>query len=208
LSSEDHGEYSILDNCIIDPVANTITMTITHFSSLRILYPRKVLPAMMEITELNVLPDEIVAGELVEINAVVTNTGDQVGDYEAVLKINDQLKSIKNTSIEAGDMQIISFNLPYCLPGDYVATINGVSKSFTVYEVPVTTIIPSGSSGYLREIHTPSPINSYNWSTLAILVGIALNLAIVTIATVLLCRWRLLRNYHKPAYTTKNDKRV
>ncbi len=70
--------------------------------------------------------------ETVNITISVTNTYNTGGVYSLVLSINGAMVTEKQTNLDAGSSEIVSFSVTKQDPGSYTAFINGLSGTFTV----------------------------------------------------------------------------
>ena len=124
---EDAGEWVEIP-CTVDPVTNTITATVSHFTTFAIIgFP----PAAFTTSSLAISPVEVAPGEKVNISISVVNTGAREGSYTVVLKINGVKEAEKAVRIAPGESQSVSFSVAK-EAGSYSVAIDGLSGSFTV----------------------------------------------------------------------------
>ena len=81
------------------------------------------IPATFTTSSISVSPSVIYQGESVDIKIVVHNIGDLTGDYEAVLKMDNEYVDSKTVSISGGDSEIIVFTLEPKTIGDHAINI-------------------------------------------------------------------------------------
>jgi hypothetical protein len=71
-------------------------------------------------------------GESVTISALVSNTGDLPGSYEVNLLIDGTVAQTEEITLNGGDSERVSFQVPADIDGEYTATIDGLSGSYVV----------------------------------------------------------------------------
>jgi uncharacterized protein YfaS (alpha-2-macroglobulin family) len=81
---------------------------------------------------LNIIPAKVKVGENVTISLNVANDGEETGTYTVELKINDQTIGSQMVTLDGGQSEPVSFTLAETEPGQYQATVSGLSGSFTV----------------------------------------------------------------------------
>jgi len=132
---------------IIDTVANTVTVPISHFSKYAVITrltlppspPGAIIPpapAAFSVSNLTIQPVEVQPKEAVVITISVANTGDTEGSYTVVLKINGVKETEKSVTIVAGSSEIVTFSVTREETGSYSVTVDGLSASFTVVAPP------------------------------------------------------------------------
>jgi len=129
------GEWVELP-CTVDPVTNTITASVSHFTTFAIIAraapPPPPAPAAFSVSSLSVQPAEVQPEEAVTITVSVTNTGGTKGSYTVVLKINGVKEAEKRVTIAAGSRQDVSFSVAKEDVASYSVVVDGLSGSFTV----------------------------------------------------------------------------
>ena len=118
---------------------NTVTANLEHFSTYALLaYIR---PASFEIADIS-SPDIVTAGNNVDIQATVVNTGDLTGDYEVALMLDDEVLATELITLDGGDSTILNFSTVTDVAGIHRISIGAVEKTFTteVYEAPAKFI--------------------------------------------------------------------
>ncbi len=91
-------------------------------------------PANFEVTSLEVMPLEVIAGEAVDVTAEVENTGASEGTYTAVLMVDGVEVERKDIVIEAGATGTVTFSLAKDTPGSYQIGVGGLSSTLVVVE--------------------------------------------------------------------------
>ena len=69
---------------------------------------------------------------VVTITALVTNTGDLSGTYDASLKLNNVVAETKSITLASGASQTVSFTTSKKLVGNYTVNIGNASGTFLV----------------------------------------------------------------------------
>jgi len=134
------GEWIVLEGCVVDPEADTVTCLVGHFTAFRAMVFIPV-PAF-SLSGLEVSPVEVEVGTPVTISAVVENTGGQTGSYEVILRINGVVEATKAVTLSAGVNISVTLTTAKDVPGSYSVDVNGLTGSFTVKEKPVAPAPP------------------------------------------------------------------
>ena len=131
------GEWVVLDGCVVDPEADTVTAPVAHFTAFRamVFIPA---PAAFSLSGLGVSPAEAEIGSPVTIIAVVENTGGQTGSYNVTLKIDGIVEATKEVTLDAGTSERVSFTTSRDVAGSYSVDVNGLAGSFAVKEKPAS----------------------------------------------------------------------
>ncbi|UCG54455.1 MAG: hypothetical protein JSV32_07705, partial [Dehalococcoidia bacterium] len=169
---EASGQWVELEGSVVNPETNTITAPVSHFTSFTILaYSR---PVAFTASELSIAPTEVDIGETVDINILVTTTGGQSGSYEVILKINGLVEATKTVTLDAGDIELVSFSTIKNTAGTYLLEIDGLTGSFTVKEKPVAppTVTPPAVAPPIVTPPTVAPPTTTTLSNLPIIGGI------------------------------------
>jgi hypothetical protein len=93
-------------------------------------------PAALSISSLSVSPLEVKVGESVTISALVANTGDGTGTYEATLKIDDSVVATKSVTLAGGASEKVTFTISKDVGGTYDVDLNGLPGTFVVKAGP------------------------------------------------------------------------
>jgi hypothetical protein len=89
-------------------------------------------PAEFELSGLAITPGEVGINEEVTISVQVTNIGDLSGDYNVILKVNDETVNEKMIPLAGGDSEDIVFTMSKAAAGIYKIDVNGLSGELTV----------------------------------------------------------------------------
>jgi hypothetical protein len=127
------GEWVNLDS-VVDPVTNTITATVSHFTTFTVL--AYIHPAVITTTDLLITPEEVDIGETVNISVLVTNTGNLTGNYTVTLKIDNVVVDTANVTLTGRASQRITFAVTRDAAGTYTVNVNGLSGTFIVKAPP------------------------------------------------------------------------
>jgi len=127
---KDADGWVVLEGVTVDPIANTISAPVSHFTAFTVLAPAR--PANFTATDLSITPAEIYLGESVSIKALITNIGDFAGSYEVSLKVNDMIAQTKEVTLDGGDSEAISFNVTPAIAGEHTVSINGLLGTVVV----------------------------------------------------------------------------
>ena len=138
---QDRGEWVELaaDDITVDPVTNTITARVSHFTQFSIIVHSA--PAEFEVSGLVFSATAIGRAEPVTISAMVTNIGDVAGTYQVTLKINGEAVASKSLKLDGGEYRKVSFTTVQGKAGSYKVEIDGLSGTFTVKAVSVGPVV-------------------------------------------------------------------
>ena len=89
-------------------------------------------PADFQISDLDVTPSEVEAGEEVTVSVRITNVGGQTGSYTLPLIINQTTEDTKTVTLEKGASTTTEFKIIKQTPGKYNVEIAGLIDEFTV----------------------------------------------------------------------------
>lgn len=93
--------------------------------------------AIFSVSNLCIRPLEIYTGDTITISVSVNNPGGQSGTHTVMLKIDGEVKAIKDITIAADTSRTVSFIVIQEKPGIYQVAIDGLKRSFTVEEAVV-----------------------------------------------------------------------
>ncbi|MDD4985100.1 MAG: CARDB domain-containing protein [Dehalococcoidales bacterium] len=135
---EPGGEWVILEDSTVDPVTNTISASLSHFSAFAVLVPASLAPApspgteVLTVTDLVITPQEADTGEEITISVLVTNDGEIEDTYILVLKINGAAEATGYIPLSAGSSMPVTFTTSQDTPGTYIVDVNGLTGTFEV----------------------------------------------------------------------------
>jgi len=163
------GEWVELEGCVVDPVSNTITASVSHFSAFVVVFIPS--PAAFIITGLEVSPAEADIGGMITIRALVENTGGMKGINKVTLKINGEVEQTKYVVLGSGASARASFIISRDVAGSYSVEINGLTGSFTVKAPPELAPAPAPPA----PAPPVPPAKPINWPVLgAIIAGVVI----------------------------------
>lgn len=110
-----------------DPASNNKSAFIKAKSSIEI--PK----SSFSINDLNVEPLKTGVGEVVSISCTVKNDGDIIGEYNAELKIDDEIVEQQTIIIFGGKKQVIRFNHAFSELKKYSIQIGDLKNSVSVF---------------------------------------------------------------------------
>ena len=93
-------------------------------------------PADFQISDLEVTPTEVKAGEEVTVSVRITNVGGQAGSYNLPLTINQTVEDTRIVTLEKDKSITTEFTVTKQTLGTYDVEIGGLVDQFTVSEVP------------------------------------------------------------------------
>ena len=139
----------------VDPEKKIIWAEIPDFSLYTVMVSNR--PADISVEKLTITPNKIIEGESITIEALLVNSGDFTGSYEAILKIDSDVKETRLIEIAKKDRVTISFNLATLKEGTHQVTIGEVVDTVTVVK-QIVEPIPAKFNISSLEI-TPDEIN-------------------------------------------------
>ncbi|MFH1775171.1 MAG: CARDB domain-containing protein, partial [Chloroflexota bacterium] len=145
---------------------------INHFTPFAILVyipcgcPTPPTPPAFTVTDLLILPPEVVIDEKVIISAVITNSGASGGQYEATLNIDEKVEATRTVEVAAGASKQITFTVSRAVAGSYTVNIDRLSDTFAVKAKP--PLIPLSPPA---EPAPAEPSTAINWPVLGGVIG-------------------------------------
>jgi hypothetical protein len=201
-SSEEWAELATT----IDIDDNTLTTLVEHFTTFAVLALKALeapAAAAIEVTGLTITPQEVIAGEPVNISVAVSNTGGTAGSYTIYVDINGIRKLCQSVSLKPGESRQADFTVVKTEAGTYSVSTGGFIGSFTV--IPVALSVPEAPSvtatpGTVAEVSPepetpPSPTSqsplpppaddsSTNWLLIGLIAGGVLVIGLLIIILV------------------------
>ena len=126
----------------VDPVTHSITAQMEHMSLFAVICelpsasipisPPTVTPAGILLNGLKITPNEIVAGQEVNISLGATNPGETGGAYTVTLNIDGDAIESQNIYLEAGQKQNLTFIIKQVTAGNHVLKINDLVSTIDV----------------------------------------------------------------------------
>jgi len=145
-------------------------------------------PAAFSLSSLTISPSEIALGESVTISVEVTNTGEEAGNYEVILKIDGVVEASEEVSVAAGASQGVIFTVAKDVAKTYSVDVHGLSGTFVVREeAPAPPAPPAPPPA------PATPAKPVNWT---ILWGVIGGMTAVGITTFVLARRRARRKVY------------
>ena len=138
-------------NSTVDPLNNTVTTEITHFSIYAVIAQTR--PAAFSVSSLTVNPVTAGIEKTITIRVLVSNTGDLFGTYRLALKINGETTAIQEVNLKSQSSQDVIFTTTQDSPGTYTVEIEHLSGTFTVE----ATSSPSNPASFATSNLTISP---------------------------------------------------
>jgi len=161
---ETNRQWIELDNCIVDPIENTITAFINHFTAFAVLAHNA--PASFYVSGLSISPTEVDTDGDVAVSIMVRNSGDLGGSYEVTLIIDNQVEETRAVTLEGQSSEVVTFTIARSEPGFYLLNVNGLPGSFTVVEGVVVEgeeDSPASSNQIEEPIYSSVSSKNTNW---------------------------------------------
>jgi hypothetical protein len=93
-------------------------------------------PASFTVSNLSIVPGQVVASEQAVVTATVTNTGGSRGKYTVILTANGAKEAEEEVSLSPGESQVVSFPLTMAVDGTYNIDIAGNAGQLIVTPPP------------------------------------------------------------------------
>src|SRR4030042_1053832 len=111
-------------------IALSTILTLTLFScSPKTTEPE---PANFSVSDLTITPNKAVIGSPVDVEILVTNSGDLGGTYEATLYIDNVVEEKKEVTLDGNSSQKVSFTVNKTLAKFYSVNVGGQVGAFTM----------------------------------------------------------------------------
>lgn len=118
----------------IDAENEMVTAYLEHFSLFTVMQWRT--PADIGVAEIAVDSHEIYEGGQASVEALLTNSGESAGSYEAVLMVNGVVHETREIAVDGGQSVPAVFELSGLAVGDYTVNLGGSEISFSVLKLP------------------------------------------------------------------------
>ncbi len=102
------------------------------YASLKVTLEAPTRPAKMEITDLGISRPKAGVGETIIVSATATNTGDEAGNFEVTLYVNDEKRETRNIQLGSGETTTKEFEVIEQAEGTYVVKVGDLTKSFEI----------------------------------------------------------------------------
>ena len=89
-------------------------------------------PANFSVSDLTITPNKAVIGSPVDVEILVTNSGDLGGTYEATLYIDNVVEEKKEVTLDGNSSQKVSFTVNKTLAKFYSVNVGGQVGAFTM----------------------------------------------------------------------------
>jgi len=89
-------------------------------------------PPTFSVSNLTIAPERVKQGEPIAISAVVTNSGETMGNYSVVLRIKGVAEGIEEVNLGPGRSQRVTFNIIKDTAGFYPVTLENMTGKFVV----------------------------------------------------------------------------
>ena len=116
--------------CDVDPVTNTITAYVEHFTVFAVM--ADITPAAFEMSELRIDPNSVDADEVVTVTVDVTNIGALEGTYVAILLIDGVVELHKGVKLAGGASETVNFTVSRGESGSYSIQLGDAAGAFEV----------------------------------------------------------------------------
>jgi len=136
---EDNGKWVVLEDITVDPVTNTISAQISHFTGFTVIASTR--PAAFTASDLTITPTEVDIAQSVTISATITNTGDLAGSHDVTLIIKGKAISTKEVTLADHASEKVTFTTIQGASGTYTVNVDGLSGTFTVKPAPTEPVV-------------------------------------------------------------------
>ncbi len=88
--------------------------------------------AFFQVSDLTVIPSEVEPGDIVSVSVLVTNVGEESGDYTVTLTVDSVEEDTETVTLIGGASASVSFTVSKTAEATYSVEVNGLTSSFTV----------------------------------------------------------------------------
>lgn len=115
--------------------------------------------ASFQVSDLSVSPSEVEPGDTVTISVLVTNVGEETGNYTVILSIDSVEEETETVTLAGSASSTITFTVARTIEATYSVEVNGLSSSFTV-ETPFIPEPPTPAEFEVSSLSiTPSEVD-------------------------------------------------
>jgi hypothetical protein len=122
-------------------------------------------PAAFTVSELGINPLIADSGKNVEVSAIVKNTGDLSGTYQAILSVDDVAVQTKEVMLNGGGSLTVNFSLTPDTAGQHRVSIGGLLAPFEVKSPPPLLPPPAATRVSDLELNSFSTAPGYDKTT-------------------------------------------
>jgi len=116
--------------------------------------------AFFQVSDLTVTPSEVEPGDDVSVSVLVTNVGEESGNYTVTLTVDSVEEDTETVTLTGGASTSVSFTVSKTAEATYSVAVNGLTSSFTV-EIPEITEPPEPAEFEVSDLSvTPSEIDA------------------------------------------------
>jgi len=105
--------------------------------------PPPVMPANFKVGNLTINPSQAQLGQPITISLTVTNTGATTLTNQLHLMINGEMEAVKEITVDANSIEIVSFEVSQLGVGGYQVEIAGLTGQFSVVNLPLPANPPA-----------------------------------------------------------------
>ena len=88
--------------------------------------------AFFQVSNLTVTPSEVEPGDDVSVSVLVTNVGEESGNYTVTLMVDSVEEDTETVTLTGGASTSVSFTVSKTAEATYTVAVNGLTSSFTV----------------------------------------------------------------------------
>jgi PKD repeat protein len=142
-------------------------------------------PPRFAVTNINVVPNQVLPGQQVDVSVNVSNIGESRGSYNVNLNINGVLEQSKSVTLQPRSSQNLTFQVVKNGAGTYMVSVEGMQGLFYVmapYVVPAPV--------YETEGPPSVPYSEPGLDTTAIIAIVVIGIVLLAGIVVLVIYWR------------------
>lgn len=114
----------------VDAQAKTITAPVSHFCAFTAIVRTR--PANFDVSNLSISPTQAGLNSNINISALVSNTGDINGTYNADLKVDGSSIQTEAVALEGGQRKSLNFSIPGNAAGTHTVSIGSQVGTYTI----------------------------------------------------------------------------
>ncbi len=112
--------------------------------------------AFFQVSDLTVTPSEVEPGDDVSVSVLVTNVGEESGNYTVTLTVDSVEEDTETVTLTGGASTSVSFTVSKTAEATYSVAVNGLTSSFTV-EIPEITEPPEPAEFEVSDLSVTPP---------------------------------------------------
>lgn len=134
-------------------------------------------PARFTVSDLSVTPSEVTAGSSVTVKVTVNNTGELIGTYEVILKIDGAREAAQTVTVVGGNSTRVEFKFVKYSSGTFAVTVDELKSTLTVKAAPAPVTSPPptpptpAAPAWTKELIANATATDVTWNELLLFLA-------------------------------------